>query len=494
MLYHIYSRISSTKQTQGVGLDRQEQLALEYAKRNNFGVANISSDIASAYHSKHMEGKLGAFMESIATKEIVVPCGLIVESLDRLGREHELTALSRFIDIVQSGVEIHEVSTGIIYNQKDTHLLHVALSIMTRAFNESLMKAKRSNDAIQRKLGEAQNGKIIRTNVPAWIDVQGDQLVLNEHQTTVKLIFDLYLSGMSLRPIARYLAENNIAYPEPKIAKKGPNNGKYLWNSSRILTILASSAVYGVYTPKTGEPIESYYPACVDEATWLKAKEIRESRKVHAAKVNDLLSVLSSCCVCSLCGLSYIANLRSWETKEGKQTSVGMRCNSRQMGSTCKGKLIPNEHLEKYILPLVPNLDITKLNRTKMKTLDNLKARHQQLTEQQSTLLDLVVMGSAAAKEKFIQLEEKIAVLSEKIEKAQSRIVVDATEDVSLAALDTRNLELRRKVNTALQLMELKVHLECTQTGTAKIKMKLKNATVHEGTMKWSRKKRIDAK
>jgi len=85
MLYHIYSRISSTKQTQGVGLDRQEQLALDYAKRNHFEVANISSDVASAYHSKHMEGKLGAFMESIATKEIVVPCGLIVESLDRLG-------------------------------------------------------------------------------------------------------------------------------------------------------------------------------------------------------------------------------------------------------------------------------------------------------------------------------------------------------------------------------------------------------------------------
>ncbi|WP_042060153.1 recombinase family protein [Aeromonas allosaccharophila] len=494
MKYHIYSRISSTKQTTGVGLDRQEQNALEYTARNHYEVANVSSDIASAYHSKHMEGKLGAFLEAITNKEIETPCGLVVESLDRLGREHELTALSRFIDIVQAGVEIHEISTGIVYNTKDTHLLHVALSIMTRAYNESLMKAKRSNDAIQRKLGEARGGKIIRSNVPAWIDINGSKFQLNEHHLTVKRIFEMYLNGMTLRPIAKYFNNNNIPYMPPKVATKGVKNGEYKWNSSRILTVLASPYVYGVYTPKNGEPIEDYYPACVDHATFLKVKDIRENRQIKAVKINNLLSIFSSCCSCSLCGHSYTANLRSYTNKQGLVETVGMRCNGRLVGIPCKGVLVPNDKLEAYVLPLIPNLDISKLNRTKMKTLDNLKAKLITYNEQKQNIMKLVLLGSEDAQVKYIEIETKAKDLKAKIEKLESKLVPEAQEDISLLALDTKNLDLRRKVNTQLQLMGIKVQLECRTTGTANVTIKLKDNIVHRGWLKWSKKKRIDAR
>ncbi|BBQ24729.1 MULTISPECIES: recombinase family protein [Aeromonas] len=493
MKYHIYSRISSTKQTQGVGLDRQEQNALEYTARNKFEVANVSSDVASAYHSKHMEGKLGAFLASITSKEIETPCGLVVESLDRLGREHELTALSRFIDIVQAGVEIHEISTGIIYNQTDTHLLHVALSIMTRAYNESLMKAKRSNDAIQRKLGEARDGKIISTTIPAWIDIIGDKFQLNEHHHTVKRIFEMYLNGMTLRPIAKYLNDNNVPYMPPKVATKGVKNGDYRWNSSRILTVLASPYVYGVYTPKNGEPIEDYYPACIDVATFLKVKEIRKNRQIKAVKVNDLLSIVSGCCSCSMCGHSYTANLRTYTNKQGLVETIGMRCNGRLVGIPCKGVLVPNDKLEAYVLPLIP-LDISKLNRNKMRTLDNLKARLAIYQQQQENIMDLVVMGSAPAKTKYKELEVKIIDLSVRVKKLETKLVPEPQEDISLLTLDSNNIEIRRKVNTQLQLMGLKVQINCIATGKAQIQLSLKGVQVHKGTLTWSKKKRIDAR
>ncbi|HHQ4527240.1 TPA: recombinase family protein, partial [Aeromonas hydrophila] len=262
---YIYSRISSKQQTSGVGLDRQLENAKAYCQANNLEIVDIQADVASAFHSKHIDGNLGAFLDAIKGNLIPVPSALVVESLDRLGREHELTALSRFIDIVKAGVEIHEISTGIVYNIADTHLLHVALSIMTRAYNESSIKSKRATDAIQRKIEDARKtNKVIGANIPAWIDNIDGKFHLNKHAETVKRIYDLYISGMTIRPIVRYLIEQNVEYPVPKIAKKGVNAGTYQWHSGRIMTILSSSCVYGTYTPKNGEPIEDYYPAVVD--------------------------------------------------------------------------------------------------------------------------------------------------------------------------------------------------------------------------------------
>ncbi|WP_421293014.1 recombinase family protein [Aeromonas veronii] len=491
---YIYSRISSKQQTSGVGLDRQLENAKAYCAANNLEIVDIQADVASAFHSKHVDGNLGAFMDAIKDKLIPVPSALVVESLDRLGREHELTALARFIDIVKAGVEIHEISNGIVYNIADTHLLHVALAIMTRAYNESLMKSKRATDAIQRKLEEARKtNKVIGANIPAWVDNIDGKFHLNKHAETVKHIFDLYISGMTIRPIARYLTEQNIEYPVPKIAKKGINAGKYSWNSGRIMTILSSSCVYGTYTPLNGDPIEDYYPAVVDIATFMKVKDIREGRARKSVKVNDLLSIFGSCCQCNLCKHTYISNQRILKNRTGEVKTVAMRCNGRLAGLDCKGVNVPNEDLEAYVLPLLPEIDISKLNRNKMRTLDTLKARLALYTEQQDNLLDIVQMGNAKAKERFIALSADIEKLQEKIAKMETRIV-PAVDLIIKDALDKNNIELRRKLNTQLCMMGLKIIIDCKQTGKAEIQVYLKSTHVHTGVMTWTRKDRVGIK
>lgn len=491
---YIYSRISSKQQTSGVGLDRQLENAKAYCAANNLEIVDIQADVASAFHGKHVDGNLGAFLDAIKDKLIPVPSALVVESLDRLGREHELTALSRFIDIVKAGVEIHEISTGIVYNITDTHLLHVALSIMTRAYNESLIKSKRATDAIQRKLEEARKtNKVIGANIPAWIDNIDGEFHLNKHAETVKQIYDLYISGMTIRPIVRYMIEQKIEYPEPKIAKRGVNAGTYKWHSGRIMTILSSSSVYGTYTPLNGEPIEDYYPAVVDLATFMKVKVIRENRARKAVKVNDLLSIFGACCQCNLCKHSYISNQRILRNRSGEVKTVAMRCSGRLAGLDCKGVNVPNEDLEAYVLPLLPEIDISKLNRNKMRTLDTMKALRTLYTEQQDNLLDLVQMGNAKAKERFIALSADIEKLQEKIAKMETRIV-PAVDLIIKDALDQNNIELRRKLNTQLCMMGLKIVIDCKQTGKAEISVFLKRTHIHTGVMTWTRKNRVGVK
>ncbi|HDT5861825.1 TPA: recombinase family protein [Aeromonas hydrophila subsp. hydrophila] len=501
MKAYLYQRISSKKQTTGMGLDRQLDNALAYARQHSLTVIDTQQDVASAFHSKHVEGRLGAFLAAIRNNEIEVPSALVVESLDRLGREHELTALSRFIDIVKAGIEIHEISTGIIYNATDTHLLHVALSIMTRAYNESLMKSKRSHDAIQRKLEAAKHGKIIRANVPVWIDIVSvrdgssdvvdDQLQLNEHAATVKLIFDLYLSGMSFRAIARELNDRDIPYPVKKAAK---TMRVEKWGNARVYTMLTSPAVYGQFTPKTGEPIEDYFPAVVDVATYEKVKSIRTTRQVKATKITGLLSLVSSCCVCGDCGHSYICNSRYWNNAEGQQMTINLRCNGRMSGIPCTGKSIPIEVIERYILEVLPDVDISKLNRNKMKTLDNLKAKREQLQAEMENLIDLVAMGSAVAKAKFKTIQERAEQLDVKIEKASQRILPDEKEAVTAKALNQENLELRRKVNSALQLMGLRVEVNTPHSMSVDCSVFLKGTLIAQKKLTWKRKKRIDAR
>ncbi len=491
---YIYSRISSKQQTSGVGLDRQLENAKAYCQANNLEIVDIQADVASAFHSKHIDGNLGAFLDAIKGNLIPVPSALVVESLDRLGREHELTALSRFIDIVKAGVEIHEISTGIVYNIADTHLLHVALSIMTRAYNESSIKSKRATDAIQRKIEDARKtNKVIGANIPAWIDNIDGKFHLNKHAETVKRIYDLYISGMTIRPIVRHLIEQNVEYPVPKIAKKGVNAGTYQWHSGRIMTILSSSCVYGTYTPKNGEPIEDYYPAVVDLATFMKVKDIREGRARKAVKVNALLSIFGSCCQCNSCKHTYISNQRILRNRTGEVKTVAMRCNGRLAGLDCDGVNVPNEDLEAYVLPLLPEIDISKLNRNKMRTLDTLKARLALNTEQQDNLLDIVQMGNAKAKERFMTLSADIEKLQEKIAKMETRIVPAVDLDIQ-DALNQENIELRRKLNTQLCMMGLKIIIDCKQTGKAEVQVYLKSSHIHTGVMQWTRKNRVGVK
>jgi DNA invertase Pin-like site-specific DNA recombinase len=491
---YIYSRISSKQQTSGVGLDRQLENAKAYCLQHNLQVVDIQADVASAFHSKHVDGNLGAFLDAIKDNLIPVPSALVVESLDRLGREHEFKALSRFLDVVNAGIEIHEISTNLVYSLKDSNLVYIAIAIMQRSHNESLLKSKRATDAIQRKLEAARKTKqVIGANIPAWIDNIDGEFHLNKHAETVKLIFDLYISGMTMRPITRYLIEQNIEYPVPKIAKRGVNAGEYKWNAGRIMSILSSPYVYGTYTPLKGEPIEDYYPAVVDIATYMKVKDIRENRKVKSTKVNDLLSIFGSCCQCNICKHSYISNMRILRNRTGEVKTIAMRCSGRLDGLDCKGVTVPNEDLEAYVLPLLPEIDISKLNRNKMKTLDTLKARFALYTEQQDNLLDIVQMGNAKAKERYMALSADIEKLQEKIAKLETRIV-PAVDLIIKDALDQNNIELRRKLNTQLCMMGLKIVIDCQQTGKAEISVFLKSTHIHTGQMTWTRKNRVGVK
>ncbi|MFM5339420.1 recombinase family protein [Aeromonas veronii] len=491
MSAYVYGRISSKHQKEGSGLQRQITNALSYCKANGFNVLDISQDVASAYHARHLDGPLGVFLQAIKDGHIVVPSALVVESLDRLGRDHELQALSRFIDIVQSGVQIHELSTGIIYNNTDMHLLHVALSIMSRAHNESLLKSKRSKDGIERRIQAArQNNAIITHITPVWVDVVDGQLVLNKHADTVKKIIDMYLSGMTFRPIARALRDQKIPYPTAKAAKSMTSVD---WGFERVATILKSPALYGCRVIKNQDPIYDYYPKIIDESLYYHIQDIIKSRRVNKPKINELLSIASGLCKCKHCGHSYVATTRSWSNANGVERSIALRCNGRLSAKKCHNRSIPMHVVEQLLLDVVPQINVDRLNKPQSNTLKTMQMAASMVERKMSNLIDLVSDGSEVAKAKFNELRAEHDRLTSQIDTIKSKIINDQKPHMTSKVLDTDNIGLRRQINTSLALMGASIELYSTEPYHATMRVCIKDNEVFNGEVKWSRKKRIDS-
>lgn len=490
---YIYSRISSKRQTTGNGLDRQADIALTYCYRNKLEVQEQVFDVASGYHGKQMEGALGIFLDAVKAKVVPVGSVLVIESLDRLGREHTMDALPRFIEIVNAGIEIREISTDTRYTREETHKLHLAIAIMERAHNESLMKSRRALAAREALIKRASEGQDVVLNkyTPAWIDIIDGKLTLNEHAVTVKRIFDLYLAGNGCNTISKMFRQEDVPFIEPK----RNNRMKRLqgWTPARVVNVLNSPSCYGTYHAfrgKTKAEIENYFPSCINQATYQKAQLIKQAKDKAKNKAENIRSVLSGSLRCSCCHGTYECITSKWKTTEGISERVRIRCASAARGQPCKSRTIPVDELEAAVLSMLPDVDINQLNRGKHGTLEVMKSKSADMEVQLDNLLDLVAAGSAKAKEKFVALEAKKAQLDQDLIEAESRIVksFDSTYVVS-EVVDINNTELRKKVQTALVIAGVEVWVKSLLPSTADISVFLKDDCIGTKTIKWKRKK-----
>ncbi|WP_028863972.1 recombinase family protein [Psychromonas aquimarina] len=458
---YIYSRISSKHQTTGHGLDRQQELALEYANRLNFNISTETfNDIASGYHGKQMAGKLGLLIEAVNTGRIQPPAVLIVESLDRLGREHEVEALSRLLDLINAGIDVHEVSTETVYNKARPELLHLALAVMSRAHNESKLKSQRSRDALDRVFHKAERKEgIISRNVPSWIIINTDTTTpatafsLNKtFASTIQYIFNLYLSGMGSNRIAQKLHEeqHELVLSKPHQAKRM----KQTWTDSRVLNILQAEAVTGTFTSKSASRqhiiINDYYPQVISIEQFNQAQAIRTNKKrtnAQASNNGTVKNILSGLIRCE-CGMKWQYNKSAWTTKQGKQIREYLRCGSYKASPNCGSQSLQLRQLEHLILTWFSSIN---LNNTVSNTNEH-RAKLQQLEQQAENLLDLVMMGDARANTRYQALMNDINETTSLIanETEQQTVIRNAESFNVFDVLDVKNNELRRKVQILL--------------------------------------------
>ena len=177
------------------------------------------------------------------------------------------------------------------------------------------------------------------------------RLIIEETEAeTVRLIFKLYLEGMTTVPIAEYLNARNISTPTTSKGLKNGSGGK--WNASHISIILRNNVYAGEYKTMLrskkhtdGRVIE--VPALVGKADLLQADKILLSNldAGRGSKGRDYL--LRGLIFCGNCGRALVGS-----TGGRKKDKVYYRCTgttNKGVGKQCDMKMIRAADIEEAI-------------------------------------------------------------------------------------------------------------------------------------------------
>jgi DNA invertase Pin-like site-specific DNA recombinase len=275
-----YIRFSTKQQRAGDSLRRQTEAAQAWCDRNNVQLDTSTTyhDLGkSAYNGNHRKNPdrnaLALFLKLVESGEVPRGSYLVLESLDRLSREHIQPALLLVLNLLQAGVRIVQLSPSeIVFDDKsDTLPVMMMMVELSRGHSESAMKVERIGKAWAQRKARARKGEVIVSpNLPAWIEERGGKLhLIPERAAVVKRIFHMAANGYGRKMIAARLIRDKV----PPMGWAGHWNGSYIW------TILNDGRARGQYQPRRvsdrkpdGEPVPNYFPAAVTEDEWLAAQ------------------------------------------------------------------------------------------------------------------------------------------------------------------------------------------------------------------------------
>jgi len=243
-----YIRFSTPEQQKGDSLRRQLKLSENYAKEHGLELDPMRDLGLSAFKGEHRtKGALGRFLALVKSGKIPKGSTLIVESLDRLSREQVFDALDQFRDIIRAGIRIVTLADHMEYTQESINAnigqLMFSLTIMSRAYEESLTKAKRLKEAWSGKRENIAKKKLT-ARAPAWLRLNKSRTAFEpipERVEVINRIFRDKLAGKGTRTIVYELNQQAAWLPDcQKQSSKTPE-----WRESYVQKILRSTAVIG---------------------------------------------------------------------------------------------------------------------------------------------------------------------------------------------------------------------------------------------------------
>ena len=226
---------------------------------------------------------MAAFVDLVNKGRIARGSYLIVESLDRLSREHIRPALTLLLNLIESGIRVVQLLPAEIIYDDGIEPMQLMMGIMelSRGHSESKMKSERVGKAwAQKRALAAEKGTALTSKVPVWLSVDDENKIVVDQSkaATVRRIFDLASNGYGMTSIVKML--NQESCPVIGHARH--------WAKSSIAKILGNRAVVGEYQPHTGcagnrkpigEPIPNYFPVIITDEKWHAARAAMSSRR-----------------------------------------------------------------------------------------------------------------------------------------------------------------------------------------------------------------------
>tara|TARA_B110000902_G_C14237281_1_gene561121 strand:+ start:79 stop:1779 length:1701 start_codon:yes stop_codon:yes gene_type:complete len=442
-----YIRFSTVKQSQGDSLRRQTEAAQAYCNEHNLHLDDSYKDFGSSAYKGHHLGEdagLGQFLAACETGSVSKGSYLIIESLDRLSRQHVQVALRQLLNILSYQITVITLLDEQVYTHlSDTTSLIISITIMSRAHEESAMKSKRLLATWDNKRNTVKATKLT-ANCPFWLTLSTDRthFVLNERLEALNVIYQMATDGHGGRAIARYLNEHHS-----KLAKG--KSGK--WYESGIFVALRSRAVLGEFQPHkhepndeniirrvpVGAPILDYYPQAITNDTYYLAQKSVQSRAIGKGKQTGagrkgkhFKNLLQGIVKCNDCGANYVLQTVVSKTSTSSKTTRKLTCSNRlrpnDFETKCGNALINLDDIQKYALSYVVRDLIKKYSRSTAITGSPINASNDttilqsQLDAAQDVLGSFLAMttdfSNPIIKDKFTTLSNSVNELKRSIE------------------------------------------------------------------------------
>ena len=204
----IYLRLSKEDTNTNNSIEAQRDITLKYAKEHNINVINeyVDNGYSGIIDSRPALNKMTI---DIIRKKIDM---VIVKDLSRLTRDKNKTGYYTEIFFPDNDVRLVSVTefidSGERYEIDDTIMLR---GIMNQSYIEDTSKKIKAVKTNMKK-----QGKYVEKNVPyGYKKDENDKykvIVDEDVADNVKLIFNMYLNGLTQGKIAKYLTRNEYRY------------------------------------------------------------------------------------------------------------------------------------------------------------------------------------------------------------------------------------------------------------------------------------------
>ncbi|MDI3247710.1 MULTISPECIES: recombinase family protein [unclassified Pseudomonas] len=475
-----YIRFSTPEQAKGDSYRRQRDAAKQYCLEQGLHLVADNDYLffdsgRSAFKGKHLEhtGQLARFLGYVQEGIIEPGSVLIIESLDRLSRERLRAALPRFLEILDSGINIYTSIDRKLYTKEFNNIdLIFSILEMSRAHSESSLKGERVSEAWKQKQKDArETKKPLGKACPYWLRlVDGKYQPIPERVRVLDEIFRLGTTGYGQRAIAKIL--NASSTP---IFGSSTRNPSGLWGSSSVGKILCNRAVLGEYQPtglvdgkrdKIGEPVSDFFPVVISEDLFFDAQSSRSTRNVSKATKAALnFNLWQGLAKCSLCGESMHLVNKGRPPKGGKY----LRCYGSAKGR-CTNKLVElgrSERAFMEILAKVDSLSLIQDSQAKIQKeisrvdlqITKIKKRQAEIESQILDVNDDLPSFVMQAASRFDQELKELKKQRNELKRDSQREKIINKEDF-FSKLDLVTFEGRAKANYLLKALKVKVCIE----------------------------------
>lgn len=466
-------RVSSGEQVDGSGLQRQSDAAAAYAKTRGWTLhpETYSDEGVSGFSGANLDGDLGRFLSDLKRGHFGDhQVALGIEDIDRLSRQFTLSFLPVLVDdFLNAGVTISVMGKGrdisresVRQNQMEIHEL---LFWMGGAHEFSDKLSKRITDHRDRLRQQIRDGKPTNPGkAPSWINLKGDQWVLNDYADTIRRVIEMSSSGMGAPTICKALNQEGIPSPGTMLKRRSKIKAKPTpWAPTVVLQILHSPALHGaraVAVPghnarvrawkedcahklrqgvkpeelpeKPGHEMEpdqeDYFPALITAAEHDQLKLLLTRRRSDDAKGRTdqmrWIGARLTRCVCGA-GLTTYSN----KTRRGDGLYRYLRCNGKKDGSTnCKLGMVPLRSAQAHLLMRLTAESFTEMLREQSG--ENIKGQLAHFAERRTELVATI----DSSKSKL---------------QAGETAVADADDPAVLAVLAKRQVGLQEQLTAA---------------------------------------------